>query len=40
MNLRYLASGKHNKANYRVRYEKLKSLGYKSLVHEYYIFRK
>ena len=38
-NLRYLATGRHNKANYRIRYEKIKALGYKSLVHEYYLFR-
>ena len=37
-NLRYLATGRHNKANYRVRYKDLKALGYKSLVHEYYIY--
>lgn len=35
-NLRYLATGKHNKANFRIRYAKLKELGYQSLVHEYY----
>ena len=35
-NLRYLATGKHNKANYRIRYGKLKELGYRSLVHEFY----
>ena len=39
--LRYLASGKHNKKNYKlVPYSKLKSLGYKSLVSEYYSFKK
>ena len=35
-NIRFLATGKHNKANYRIRYQHLKSLGYRSLVHEYY----
>ncbi len=35
-NLRFLATGKHNKANYRIRYPHLKSLGYRSLVHEYF----
>ena len=35
-NLRYLATGRHNKANYRLRYDKMKALGYRSLVHEYY----
>ena len=39
MNLRYLATGKHNKANYRLRYDRMKALGYRSLVHEYYLFR-
>jgi RNA-directed DNA polymerase len=37
--LRYLATGRHTKANYRVRYGDLKALGYRSLVHEYYGFR-
>ena len=35
-NIRYLSTGRHNKSNYRVDYEKLKKLGYKSLVNEYY----
>ena len=35
-NLRYVATGKHNKANYRIRYDLLKKLGYRSLVHEFY----
>ena len=39
-NLRYIYSGRHYKGNYAVTYEKLKSLGYRSLVHEYYAFRK
>lgn len=38
--LRFLASGKHNKKNYKlVSYDMLKKCGYKSLVHEYYLFR-
>lgn len=38
--LRYLITGKHNKMNYKlVPYSKLKSYGYKSLVHEYYDFK-
>lgn len=38
-NLRYVVTGKHNKKNYKVvPYNKLKQLGYKSLVHEYYLF--
>ena len=37
--LRYIHTGKHNKMNYKiVPYSKLKRLGYKSLVHEYYLF--
>ncbi len=36
--LRYLVSGKHTKARFNVDYASLKSLGYKSLVHEYYNF--
>ena len=38
-NIRFLSTGKHNKSNYRVKYRKLKELGYKSLVNEYYKFR-
>ena len=34
--LRYLVSGRHTKARFNVRYEDLKELGYRSLVHEYY----
>ena len=34
--IRFLSTGKHNKSNYRVDYEKLKELGYRSLVNEYY----
>lgn len=36
--LRRLISGKRTKARYNVRYEELKKLGYRSLVHEYYAF--
>ena len=35
-NLRYLATGRHGNSGYRIRYETLKNLGYRSLVHEYY----
>ena len=35
-NCRFVATGRHNKANYRLRYAELKRLGYRSLVHEYY----
>lgn len=34
--IRYLLSGKHTKARFNVRYEDLKALGYRSLVHAYY----
>ncbi len=36
---RYLYSGRHYKGNYRISYEDIKALGFKSLVHEYYISR-
>lgn len=39
-NLRYLTTGRHNKANYRVSYADLKADGYRSLVHEYYLYKK
>lgn len=38
-NCRYVATGRHNKANYRIRYSTLKQLGYRSLVHEFYLSR-
>ena len=34
--VRYIATGKHTKSRYNVRYEDMKKLGYRSLVHEYY----
>ena len=34
--IRYLLTGKHNKGRYAAKYEDLKELGYRSLVHEYY----
>ncbi len=37
--IRYLISGKHTKARFNARYEYIKKLGYKSLVHEYYSFK-
>ena len=37
-NIRFLSTGKHNKANYKVDYDQLKALGYRSLVNEYYKF--
>ena len=36
MYLRYLYSGRHTKANYRITYDHLKQLGYTPLVAEYY----
>ena len=38
--LRYLYSGRHYKGNFKITYEHLKSLGYTSLVHEYYQWKK
>lgn len=35
-NIRFLSTGRHCKNNYRVSYEELKRLGYRSLVHEFY----
>lgn len=34
--VRYLYKGRHYKGNYRVTYEEIKQLGFRSLVHEYY----
>ena len=34
--MRYVQSGRFNKANYRIRYSDLKNCGYRSLVHEYH----
>ena len=36
--IRFLATGRHTKSNWRIRYSTLKSLGYRSLVHEYWRF--
>lgn len=38
--LRYIVTGKYTKKNYNLRYEELKKLGYRSLVNEYYKFKK
>ncbi|MBP5230198.1 MAG: hypothetical protein ILO68_00555 [Clostridia bacterium] len=38
--VRYLMHGSHTKSRYSVRYGQLKELGYRSLVHEYYLYRK
>ena len=37
--LRYLISDTHTKSRYNVRYEELKAMGYRSLVHEYYLHK-
>ena len=37
--IRFLSTGRHTKANYRVRYTDLKALGYRNLVHEYHRYR-
>ena len=39
MCIRYISTGKHTKANYNLRYETIKSYGYKSLVNSYYNFK-
>ena len=38
--LRYISTGKFSKTNYKISYSYLKSLGYRSLVNEYYKYRK
>ncbi len=38
--IRYCVTGRHYKGNYRIRYETLKSWGYKSLVHEWWAYGK
>lgn len=35
-NIRYIATGKHTKANYNFRYEDMKACGYRPLVNEFY----
>ncbi len=37
--IRYLLTDTRTKARYNARYEDLKAIGYRSLVHEYYVFR-
>ena len=39
-NIRFLGTGKHNKANYKTDYAQLKQLGYKSLVNEFYQYKR
>ena len=38
--LRYIATGKYGKKNFNIKYDELKKLDYRSLVGEYYRFRK
>ncbi|MCL1823600.1 MAG: reverse transcriptase/maturase family protein [Oscillospiraceae bacterium] len=38
--IRYIPTGCHGKKNYKTTYSKMKELGYKSLVNEYYKFKK
>ncbi len=38
--IRYLISGKHTKSRFNVRYDDIKALGYRSMVHEYYSYDK
>ena len=38
--LRYLYSGRHYKGNYKITYQHLKNLGLRSLVHEYYNYKR
>ena len=38
--IRYIPFGHHSKKNYKIKYNNLKELGYKSLVNEYYKFKK
>lgn len=37
--IRYTVTGRHSKANYRLRYARIKELGFKSLVNAYYKFK-
>ena len=38
--IRYIATGRHNKKNYLIKYDDLKEMGYNSLVNEYYRFKR
>lgn len=38
--IRYIATGKHSKSNYNLRYERIKELGFRSLVNAYYKCKK
>lgn len=37
--IRYTVTGRHYKGNYRITYAQMKEWGYRSLVHEYYLWR-
>ncbi len=37
--IRYLSSGRHYKGNYKITYEHIKELGFRSLVNEYYRYK-
>lgn len=39
-NIRFLSTGKHYKGNYKTDYAQLKHLGYRSLVNEFYKYKK
>ena len=38
--IRYIACERHNKSNYKIKYDDIKKLGYKSLLNQYYKFKK
>lgn len=38
-NIRYLSTGKYSKKNFKIKYDYIKLLGYKSLVNEFYKFK-
>ena len=38
--IRYIITGRHYKGNYRITYNQMKDMGYRSLVNEYYKFKK
>lgn len=38
--IRYIATGRHTKANFNLRYQEIKALGYRSLVHSFYQYKK
>lgn len=38
--VRYTVTGRHYKGNYRISYAQMKEWGYRSLVHEYYLWKK